>query len=347
MLQAFTQGDRMNQSLLWGIGMVTLAGILQGSFAVPMKRMSGWRWENSWSLFALFGLIVFPWIINFATVPNVISVYVGVSTSTLIKVLVFGLLWGVGATLFSLGISRVGMALGFALILGITASFGSLFPLAMLHPEQLVAKRGLALIAGTGVMVVGLVFLALAGRAREHDLRSGNGVRSGFTVGLVICIFSGIFSSMMNFSFVFGDELRVRALQSGASNAMAANPIWALTVTGGFVANFIYCVYLLNRNRTWSVFRKGNRAYWLLGILAGLLWFGGIVFYGMGAASLGSLGNIVGWPIFMTIDIIAALFWGAVSGEWKGASRRALVYNWTGVGVLLLAIAVISAGNAG
>jgi len=298
-------------------------------------------------LFALSGLIVFPWIINFATVPNVTSVYSGATLSTLIKVFVFGLLWGVGATLFGLGISRVGMALGFALILGITASFGSLFPLAMLHPEQLVAKRGLALIAGTAVMVVGLVFLALAGRAREQDLRTGNGVRSGFTVGLVICIFSGIFSSMMNFSFVFGEELRVRALQSGASSAMAANPIWALTVTGGFVANFVYCAYLLNKNRTWAVFRGGNRAYWLLGILAGLLWFGGIVFYGMGAASLGSLGNIVGWPIFMTIDIIAALFWGAVSGEWKGASRRALVYNWTGVGVLLLAIAVISAGNAG
>ena len=337
----------MNPALLWGIGVVTLAGILQGSFAAPMKRMSGWQWENSWLLFALSGLIVFPWIINFATVPNVTSVYSGATPSTLIKVFVFGLLWGVGATLFGLGISRVGMALGFALILGITASFGSLFPLAMLHPEQLVAKHGLALIAGTTVMVVGLVFLALAGRAREQDLRTGNGVRSGFTVGLVICIFSGIFSSMMNFSFVFGDELRVRALQSGASNAMAANPIWALTVTGGFVANFIYCVYLLNRNRTWAVFREGNPAtYWALGISTGLLWFGGIAFYGMGAASLGSLGNIVGWPIFMTIDIIAALFWGAVSGEWKGASRRALAYNWTGVGVLLLAIAVISAGNA-
>ena len=115
MLQAFTQGDRMNQSLLWGIGMVTLAGILQGSFAVPMKRMSAWRWENSWLVFALFGLIVFPWIINFATVPNVTSVYAAASTSTLVKVLVFGLLWGVGATLFGLGISRVGMALGFAL----------------------------------------------------------------------------------------------------------------------------------------------------------------------------------------------------------------------------------------
>src|SRR5580692_7619152 len=154
----------MNPALLWGIGVVTLAGILQGSFAAPMKRMSGWQWENSWLLFALSGLIVFPWIINFATVPNVTSVYSGATLSTLAKVFVFGLLWGVGATLFGLGISRVGMALGFALVLGITASFGSLFPLAILHPEQLLAKRGLGLIFGTVVMVVGLVFLALAGR---------------------------------------------------------------------------------------------------------------------------------------------------------------------------------------
>jgi L-rhamnose-H+ transport protein len=61
---------------------------------------------------------------------------------------------------------------------------------------------------------------------------------------------------------------------------------------------------------------------------------------------MGALGGIIGWPIFMTIDIIAALFWGAVSGEWKGASRRALSYNWVGVAVLLLAIAIISSGGA-
>jgi L-rhamnose-H+ transport protein len=337
----------MNQALLSGIMVVTLAGILNGSFAAPMKRMSGWRWENSWLLFALSGLIVFPWIINVATVPNLTSVYAGASPSTLIKVLLFGLLWGVGATLFGLGISRVGMALGFALILGITASFGSLLPLAILHPEQLAAKRGLALIGGTSVMILGLIFLALAGRARERDLGTSGAARSGFAMGLVICILSGIFSSMMNFSFVFGDELRLRALQAGASNAMAANPIWTLTVTGGFVSNFLYCVYLLNKNRTWAVFREGNpSANWPLGLSMGLLWFGGIVFYGTGAASLGALGGVVGWPIFMTVDILAGLFWGAVSGEWKGASRRALVYNWTGVGILLVAIAVISAGNA-
>jgi len=337
----------MSGSVGWGLAVVVLAGILQGSFAAPMERMSPWRWENSWLLFALSGLIIFPWIINVATVPNVLQVYSEVSTSVLIKVVSFGLLWGAGATLFGLGIARVGLALGFALILGITASFGSLIPMAILHPEELLLKRGVALILGTIIMVLGLVFLVLAGRTREQDLGGSSGDRSGFTGGLVICIFSGIFSSMINFSFVFGDELRLHALQAGASNAMAANPIWALTVTGGFVSNFLYCVYLLNKNRTWAVFREGNPyASGLLGILMGLLWFGGVVFYGTGAASLGSLGNMLGWPIFMILDIIVGLFWGAVSGEWKGASHPALVYNWAGIGVLLVAIAVISASNA-
>src|ERR1700758_2306994 len=337
----------MSGNVLSGLAVVVLAGILNGSFAAPMKRITGWRWENGWLIFAVSGLVVFPWIINFATVPNVPNIYAGASASTLLKVVLFGLLWGVGATLFGLGISRVGMALGFALILGITASFGSLFPLAILHSEQLGTKRGLALITGTIVMIVGLVFLALAGRTRERDLGTADGIRSGFTVGLVICLFSGIFSSMLNFSFVFGDELRLRALQAGASSAMAANPIWALTVTGGFVSNFLYCMYLLNKNRTWAVFREGSPyASGLLGILMGLLWFGGVVFYGTGAASLGWLGNMLGWPIFMILDIIVGLFWGALSGEWKGASRAALLYNWVGIGVLLVAIAVISAGNA-
>jgi L-rhamnose-H+ transport protein len=337
----------MTENLEVGILLVVLAGMLNGSFAAPMKRMTDWQWENSWLTFAVSGLVVIPWMIAFATVPQLGSVYTGVSTSALAKVLGFGVLWGVGATLFGLGISRVGLALGFALILGITASFGSLLPMAILHSDQLATKRGIALIVGTLVMALGLVLLALAGRARERSAGDKEGQRSGFTVGLVICIFSGIFSSMLNFSFVFGDELRLRALQLGTSNTTAANPIWAVAVSGGFLANFFYCVQLLNRNRTWGVFRHGNAGlHWLLGFAMGLLWFGGTLTYGAGASVMGALGGIIGWPIFMTIDIIAALFWGVVSGEWKGASRRALAYNWVGVAVLLFAIAIISVGGA-
>jgi L-rhamnose-H+ transport protein len=152
---------------------------------------------------------------------------------------------------------------------------------------------------------------------------------------------------MLNFSFLFGDEIRVRALAAGASSSMAANPIWSLTVTGGFLSNLLYCLYLLNKNKSWGVYREGNAStYWLLGGLTGLLWYGGVVAYGMGAASLGKLGGIVGWPVFMTLDIIAGIFWGAVTGEWKQASRRAVTYCWAGVGILVLAIVLISIGNA-
>jgi len=337
----------MSGQLVSALAVVAVAAILNGSFAAPMKRMSGWQWENGWLLFALFGLVIFPWIVTVATVPHLAAVYQGASSSTLLKVALFGVAWGAGATLFGLGIDRVGMALGFSLILGMTASFGSLFPMIILHPDQLLAKRGLALILGTIIMIAGLVLLSLAGLARERDRGAGSSRQSGFTLGLVICIFSGIFSSMLNFSFVFGDELRVRALDAGASLGMAANPIWALTVTAGSLANLIYCGYLLNKNRTWSAYGKGPvLTNWLLGISMGALWFSGTALYGTGAAWMGSLGGIIGWPIFMTLDILVALLWGAVAGEWKGASRRAYAYCWTGVFVLLAAIAMISAGNA-
>ena len=339
-------GDHMGGQIGLGIAIVVLAGILNGSFAAPMKRMHGWEWENSWLLFAISGLLIFPWLIAFATVPHLLAVYSASSTSTLVKVIVFGLTWGAGSTLFGLGINRVGMALGFALILGITASFGSLLPLAVLHAEQLTDKRGFALIAGTVVMTLGLILLSIAGRHRERDAGTLQTARSGFTLGLIICIFSGIFSSMINFSFVFGDELRVRALESGASPALAANPIWSLTVTAGFISNFVYCIYLLTKRRTWGVYRRGAASYWLIGASTGLLWFGGIVAYGMGAATLGTLGGIIGWPVFMTLDIIAGVFWGAVAGEWKGSSRNTYAYAWAGVAVLLGAIAVIAAGNS-
>lgn len=328
-----------------GIVIVVLAGILNGSFAAPMKRMRGWEWENSWLLFAISGLLLFPWLIAFMTVPHLLGVYSASSTSTLVKVVVFGLTWGAGSTLFGLGINRVGMALGFALILGITASFGSLMPLAVLHPEQLIRKRGIALIAGTVVMTLGLILLSIAGRQRERDVGIAQTARSGFTLGLIICIFSGIFSSMMNFSFVFGDELRLHALALGAGSAMAANPIWSLTVTAGFVSNFMYCFCLLNKRRTWNLYSRAPASYWMIGASTGLLWFGGIVVYGMGAATLGTLGGIVAWPVFMTLDIIAGVFWGALAGEWKGSSRSTYAYAWAGVWVLLAAIAVIAAGN--
>jgi L-rhamnose-H+ transport protein len=340
----------MEHQIGWGLLLVFAGGMLNGSFAAPMKRLSAWRWENIWLIYALTGLLIFPWAIALGTVPHAAGVLQQSSGGVLAKVALFGFAWGIGGLLFGQGIARVGMALGFSVILGITSSFGSLLPLAILHPEQLRTRQGMGLIAGTLVMIVGLVFLAMAGKRRESDRSAGSAAsaHSGFAVGLVICILSGIFSSMLNFAFVFGDEIRLLSLQAGASPRMSANAIWALAVSAGCVANAGYCVYLLNKNRTWGVYgEKSGGALYLLGAaLMGLLWYSGLVAYGMGADALGALGKIVGWPEFMSIDIIAGILWGFLGGEWKGSSRTALAYCLAGIAILFLAIGVISWGNA-
>lgn len=339
----------MSEHIGSGIALVLIGGVLNGSFALPMKHMPAWRWENTWLPYSFVGMIMVPWMFAMATVPQLASVYHQATWPTLLTVALFGFGWGVGSTLFGLGIRRVGMALGFAIILGLTASLGSLLPLAVLHPQQLVGRQGHALITGMVLVVLGVVFCSIAGRRREREVRASaqGDAHSGFAWGLVICIFSGILSAMLNFSFVFGKELQQLTLSLGSSATLSANPIWSLALTAGFIANAGYCAYLLQRNRTWHVFAAPEIpvGYWLGAAVMGLVWFGGIAVYGMGAAALGALGGIVGWPLFMAMVIVAANLWGAVTGEWAGASRRSYAYSWAGIAALLLAIYVISRGG--
>lgn len=333
-----------------GLFFVLLGGLLQGSFALPMKRISGWRWENTWLVYSVAGMIVFPWLLVAATVPHAGEVFGLADAGTLAKVAVFGFGWGVGSTLFGLGIDMVGMGLGFAVILGITASLGSLLPILVLDRRQLFTRQGYALMIGLVLVVGGIILCSAAGARRERELakEAKQGGKRSFWLGLLICILSGIFSPMLNFSFVFGKSIQDLTLKFGAPPAMASNAVWALALSAGFLANAGYCVYLLSRNRTWGkLFQSGTpAAYWVGAIVMGLLWFAGIAVYGVGAADLGALGGVIGWPLFMAMIIISANLWGAFTGEWKGASGGTHAYSWAGIGVLLAAIYVISRGSS-
>ncbi|MGQ9925185.1 MAG: L-rhamnose/proton symporter RhaT, partial [Armatimonadota bacterium] len=106
-------------------------------------------------------------------------------------------------------------------------------------------------------------------------------------------------------------------------------------------------VYLLGKNRTWSAYSSADARgwYWAGAALMGFLWYIGVSIYGMGAAAMGRLGGVLGWPIFMSTVIILANVWGAVTGEWKGAGAQAMRLMWAGVAILVAAIAVIAQAN--
>jgi L-rhamnose-H+ transport protein len=338
----------MHVSMGWGIAGVLLGGFLNGSWVLPMKRLPKWRWENTWLAFSILGLIVIPWAVALATVPQLGEVVQSTSGTALTKVLVFGFGWGLGNILFGLGVSRLGMAVGYGIILGLIAPIGTFLPLLVLYPERLWTRQGLALLIGTVLVVVGILFCAVAGRRREQEAKTlAPMVQAGFMIGLVICIASGILSPMLNFAFVFGEEFQRRALEGGAHASMAANGIWAFTLTAGFVANGGYAVYLLVKNRTWQFFSRAQAplAYWIGAGLMGVLLFGSFMAYGAGAMALGPLGGIVGWPLFMSMSLITSNVLGALTGEWAGASRRSYGYSLVGIGLLILAIAVIRVGG--
>ncbi|MCW5977093.1 MAG: hypothetical protein KIT09_03410 [Bryobacteraceae bacterium] len=329
--------------LTYGIAGVLAGGILNGSFVAPLKKLTRWKWENAWLVYSITGLLIVPWIAALATVPDLRGVLGGASASSVRAALLFGLGWGVGSVLFGLGVARLGLAIGYGLILGLIAPIGTFLPLVVLHPEQLETRRGLSLIAGTAIVIAGIALCATAGKMRESVSARTAG---SFGIGLLICVLAGIFSPMLNFSFAFGGELQQRAIDAGASQAAASNAIWCLCLTAGLVANGGYSAMLLWKNGTAGLFRTAPTSHWMWGSLMGLLCFGSFIVYGAGATALGSLGAVVGWPLFMSMSLITSNTLGWLSGEWRGAPPKAIRYAAAGIAVLIVAITVIAAGGA-
>ncbi len=342
----------MHSQVNLGVLLAALGGLFQGSFALPMKRMERrWQWENTWLVYSVAGLVVLPCALAWYTIPALSDVYSTAPASSIALVALFGFGWGLGSTLFGLGVSRVGMALAFAIILGITSSFGTLLPLLVLSPTDLYTRRGLMLLGSLVLVIAGIILLANAGarRDRERAGRTGLSDPNLFKTGLIICLASGVLSPSLNFSFVFGKPLQDAAVTFGALPDFASSAIWAPALAAGFLPNALYPVYLLCKKKTWSRYGGSGVSilYFLGASLMGLLWYGGISLYGVGAGMMGPLGAVLGWPVFMSMNIIVANVLGMLTGEWAGTSGTARCLCWSGILVLIVAIIVVAlAGQA-
>ncbi len=339
----------MMEGAVAGVAAVLLGGALNGSFVAPLKKIREWRWEHAWFVYSVSGLILVPWLWALLTLPSVAEAIAASPPAAAIQVLLFGFGWGIGSVLFGLGVDRMGLALGYGLILGLIAPIGTLLPLLVLYPEKLFTRQGVHLLAGTAIVLGGIGALTAAGRLRER-MRPEWATRAAlpaksFLAGVLICVLSGIFSPMLNFAFVFGEPLREAALAKGASARSAANALWALTLTAGFVPNAGYAGYLMLRNRSLGLWRREPGINLLWASLMGVLCYGSFMVYGFGASGLGRLGGIVGWPLFMSMSLITSNTLGWITGEWKEAPTRAARLSLLGVGALIAAIVIIALGR--
>src|SRR6266852_1133917 len=319
---------------IWiGLAAVVFAGVLQGLFAVPMKYARRWNYENIWLIYSLTGMVVLPWMLTTATVPHLVEVYSLTPMPVLVRMAGFGM-------------NLLGIGLGMAIILGLSASLGSLIPLLILSPQQLHTPQGRTYLVGTVIMLAVIAVCARAGVLREAARNRGESApHRSFLPGFLVCCLSGLFSSALNFSYAFGGDALDRARSLGASQLWSTGVVTALAVSGGFISNLAYCGYLLRKNGTLGKFTgDGAATGWVCGALMGLFWFGGQSLYAIGITWMGELGVVIGWPLLMGMIIVTSNAAGISTGEWNGVSavtKRFLAFGMltilTALGVLAMA----------
>jgi L-rhamnose-H+ transport protein len=331
-------------SAVAGIFLLVVAGIMNGSFTLPMKFTRQWAWENTWLAWTIWALVIFPPAMTFLTVPHLHSVYSSAPARVIVVVAACGAGWGISQVFFGLAVDSVGIALAFSVILGIAAAVGGLFPLIRFHPEKILAPAGIDVLVGVALVIVGVGICARAGHTREAALgRTVDPNKASLTRGLIYCIISGVGSALVNIGFTSGPQLLNAAEQSGAATKWAPNAVWLPLMMAGGIPNLIYCLYLLRKNRTSSRFATPlTGGYTILAGIMAVCWFGSTLLYGIAAGKMGSLGTAVGWPVFMSMIVITASIWGVLTGEWRGAGRRPLQVMYGGVAMLILAIVVLS-----
>ena len=323
---------------LTGLLLIVLGGLMEGLFALPMRFAPQWEWENFWGAGSLMALLLVPWPLALLTVPHLGSVYASADPTSLVLAVVFGAGWGCGGIFFGLGVAYLGLSLGTSIIMGLIAIGGSVAPLLLAHHPQISIQSGVGLLAGIGLMVIGLAICAHAGNLKHREPEEQTRPRQ-FRLGLMYCLAAGVLSALINFALVFGAPIAQPAIAAGVDPATANNAVWAIVFTVNYLVNIGYCLFRGARRGSLRKFRTDSTTrYWALALVMGILWAGGIVAYGRGASLEGPLGPVFGFPIMLITSILTGNAAGAACGEWKNQPASAKAALRWGISVMLLAV---------
>jgi L-rhamnose-H+ transport protein len=329
-----------------GVIIAVLAGAINGLFALPMKLAGKWAWENVWLPFSLLGMAVFPLFAALQSVPELGAAYSRLSGSALLIPALWGMAVYTGSLLFGVSLKYISTSLAFALLVGAMSLVGVLGPVMAFNPAVLGAAGGRWILAGVGFLLAALGLCGLAGSYKSRAQQTASG--ASFT-GMLLAIVGGVLSGLLSLGMSMEWARRVTSAAvefGGARQENAANAVLLLILAGGAVPNCLYCVYLLNRNRTWAVYR-GFPRYWLIILLMAVMYSGSVALWGISTSAnmLGPLGPSVGWALFIGTIVIASNAGGFLAGEWKGAGAKAVRTMLCGLGLIVCAMLSIGYGN--
>jgi L-rhamnose-H+ transport protein len=350
----------MTPNPLLGVFFHWLGGLASASFYVPYRSVRGWSWEVFWLIGGVFSWIIAPWLFAGLRTHDLLAVLAATPPRTLELCYLFGFLWGFGGLTYGLTVRYLGISLGTAIALGLTAAFGTLIPplvTGQLLGSLIHTTGGRVVLGGVAIALAAIAVVGKAGHDKELEQvaqhldmpagDTGQPQAKDFRKGLAVAVFSGIMSSCFAYGLDAGDPIRQLTLAHGTDPLAQGLPVLVVVLLGGFTTNAIWCAYLIVKNGSARESADPgtplSRNY-LLCALGGTAWYLQFFFYTMGESQMGRYA-FSSWTLHMSSIIIFATLWGLALKEWKGASRRSLAIMTLGLVILVGATVVIGLGN--
>jgi L-rhamnose-H+ transport protein len=252
----------MGPNPLIGVIYHWIGGFASATNFIPFRGIKRWSWEIYWLIQGVAAWLIAPIVLAGLLVPNLFDVlrtaYVTQPKAMAFAVL-FGMLWGVGGLTFGLAIRYLGIALGYAIALGLCTAFGTLVP-PIFHGQlgTIAGERsGQIILLGIFICVVAVAVNGAAGYSKEHEITPEEKVEAGerdfsFVKGVLIAIGAGFMSSFFAFGLDAGAPIGAIAkadlLAHGKNDLFQNLPVLVVVLWGGFVTNFIWSAILILKN---------------------------------------------------------------------------------------------------
>jgi L-rhamnose-H+ transport protein len=333
-------------STVLGLVLILIAAIAGGALAVPLKKRRKFELENIYVPSTLVMMLILPFLMAAFVAPHWPEAVGAAGTRTVWAGAAYGFGWGIGAILYGYGVTLAGMSVGVATIMGINTAVGSMLPFIVKSRADLFTPGGMVILLGIAGCVIGVAVCGRAGFLREKQGGKGE-QRHGFGVAMLVCAASGVLSSCANLGFTFTSRAGDEAQKLGASPVFSTLASWMPVFWGATVSLLLWFVGLQIKRGTWRKNFGPDAVFdWSNGALMGAIWFVATIPYGMGAYYLGRLGTSVGWALYMASTLIVANAFGFITREWTGAPARAIRTLYMGLGILIMAIVVLSIGSS-
>ena len=164
----------MPETLLPGIAVTVLAGLIMGTSPWPLKLMRRFQYEHFAFVSMLVALVILPWAITLAFCPQPLAALGEVDGGVLLKANVFAFCWGIAQILAMLCFVRIGVSLTYGILCSIGAAVGVIVPMIVKasgvfqQAPDLLSTPGMIVMLGTLIMLVGVVLASLAARAARR-----------------------------------------------------------------------------------------------------------------------------------------------------------------------------------